>query len=55
MAGGDPKPGPGAAVYADNEFAKQGSLGSATLKAGEPAAHWSPGETVEVSWGITAK
>jgi hypothetical protein len=54
MAGGDPSPGPGAAVFASTQFAAQGSTGTAALKKGAPSASWSAGETVEVSWGIRA-
>ena len=54
LAGGDPNPGGGAAVFAATEFAKQGSVGTAVLKKGPSAASWSRGESVEVSWGIRA-
>jgi hypothetical protein len=54
LAGGDPNPGVGAAVFAATEFATQGSVGTAALKKGPPAASWSRGESVEVSWGIRA-
>ena len=40
MAGGAPKFGPGAAVFANNKWAKQGSLGSVKLQKGPPSARW---------------
>jgi hypothetical protein len=63
MAGGMPAAGTGASVFAKVEVAQgfgapttlaQGMLGSATLKQGPPAANWTAGQTVEVSWGIRA-
>ena len=32
--------GPGAAVFANNKWAKQGSLGSVKLQKGPPSARW---------------
>jgi len=54
MAGGDPHPGGGAAVFATTRWATQGSLGTSALKKGPAAANWTAGEEVEVSWGIRA-
>ena len=63
MAGGMEVAGGGASIFAETVVAqgwgapttlKQGVLGSKMLKKGPPAANWTAGETVEVSWGIRA-
>jgi len=54
MAGGTlpSHQGPGEAVFADNEFAKMGDLGSQTLPRAPSGTVWTAGSHVEVSWGI---
>jgi hypothetical protein len=53
VAGGAAHKGGGAAVFAANQFAKQGDAGSQVLQpSSPPAAVWRAGETVEVSWGL---
>ena len=55
MAGGRALgPGGHGAVYANTTHARQGDLGSQVLGALETGTSWKAGETVEVSWAITA-
>ena len=55
MAGGRALgPGGHGAVYANTSHAKQGDLGSQVLGTLETGTTWNAGETVEVSWAITA-
>ena len=55
MAGGRAAgPGGHGAVYRNTSHAKQGDLGSAVLGALNTNTTWSAGDTVEVSWAITA-
>ena len=55
MAGGRALgPGRHGAVYRNTSHAKQGDLGSVVLPAMAPQATWKAGETVEVSWALSA-
>merc|ERR1712113_1189 len=44
--------GPGVAVFATTEFAKQGDLGSKVLPSAPSGAVWTAGSTVEVAWAL---
>lgn len=44
--------GPGVAVFANNQFAKFGDLGSQVLPAAPSGTVWTAGSTAEVAWGI---
>lgn len=54
MAGGTARKnaGPGDAVFADNQFAKMGDLGSEVLLPAPSGTVWTAGSGVEVAWGI---
>jgi hypothetical protein len=52
MAGGAPRAGGGAAVFATVPWARQGDLGSTVLPKGPAAAVYRAGTDVEVAWGL---
>ena len=53
MAGGTLRKhaGPGEAIFADNQFAKMGDLGSQVLPPAPSGTVWTAGTSVEVAWG----
>ena len=55
IAGGRSEgPGGHGAVYKATSHAKQGDLGTSVLPAMDPQATWKAGDTVEVSWALSA-
>ena len=55
MAGGTPKESHSGAQYFATQHAKQGDLGSKTLKPAPTGLVWEAGGVAEVSWTINAK
>ena len=55
MAGGTPKESHSGAQYFKTPYAKQGDLGSKTLKPAPNGLVWEAGGEAEVSWTINAK
>lgn len=54
MAGGRTQPGGYGAVYTNTTNARQGDLGSKTLKPRPTGIAWQPGSIVQVAWAIQA-
>ncbi|EOD22642.1 hypothetical protein EMIHUDRAFT_315671 [Emiliania huxleyi CCMP1516] len=54
MAGGTPVAGKFGGHYSATAHAKQGDLGSKTLRKAAPSVTWTAGQTVEVAWTVLA-